>query len=208
MASKTPGKKFSGRQKNGKFISVKEQKRRNSAFLLCKRFCMNPEGEREDLETAAEASSAVISWDEGRRVLELGFLAEGLRACKDCSNPLELANTLSEKRYGLGSVLHISCSCGQLNTISTGKSHRSASARRGLPIYDVNTKLATGKKCFIFISVQTVPQKSFSFFFSFSESSKIGGVILTWSKLPTCNTICSPPVRIILQHCILLALHL
>ena len=62
---------------------------------------MNPEGEREDLETAAEASSAVISWDEGRRVVELGFLAEGLRACKDCSNPLELANTLTEKRYKL-----------------------------------------------------------------------------------------------------------
>ena len=125
---------------------------------------MNPAGEREDLETAAEASSAVISWDEGRRVVELGFLPEGLRACKDCSNSLELANTLTEKRYGLGSVLHISCSCGQLTTISTGKSHRSASARRGLPIYDVNTKLATGKKCFIFISVQTVPQNFFLVF--------------------------------------------
>ena len=66
---------------------------------------MNPEGEREDLETAAEASSAVLSWDEGRRVVELGFLAEGLRPCKDCSNLLELANTLTEKRYGLGSIL-------------------------------------------------------------------------------------------------------
>lgn len=143
-------------------------------------------------------------------MVELGFLAEGLRACKDCSNLLELANSLTEKRYGLGSILHIrSCSCGQLNTISTGKSHRSASARRGLPIYDVNTKLATGKKCFIFISVQTIPQNFFfSFFFSFSESSKIGGLMLTWSKLRACNTICSPPVRIILQHCILLALHL
>ena len=30
---------------------------------------MNPEGEREDLETTAEASSAVISWDEGGRVV-------------------------------------------------------------------------------------------------------------------------------------------
>ena len=117
MASKTAGEKISGRQKNGKFILVRKQKRRNSASLFCKKFCMNPEGEREDLETTAEASSAVISWDEGRRVVELGFFAEGLRVCKDCSNPLELANTLTEKRYGFGSVLHISCSCGQLNRI-------------------------------------------------------------------------------------------
>ena len=67
------GKKFRPAKKNGKFISVGEQRRRNSASLLCKRFCMNTEGEREVLDTAAEASSAVISWDEGKRVVELGF---------------------------------------------------------------------------------------------------------------------------------------
>ena len=66
-------------------------------------------------------------------MVELAVLAEGLRACEDCEKALQLTTLyVSEKRHGLGSLPNISCSsvCGQLNFISTDKSHRSAISRR------------------------------------------------------------------------------
>ena len=59
-------------------------------------------------------------------MVELEVLAEGLRACEDCKKPLQFYKIVSEKRYGLGSLLNVSYSCGQRNSISTNKSHRSA----------------------------------------------------------------------------------
>ena len=85
-----------------------------------------------------------VSWDDARRVVEMGMLAEGLESCCFCQRPIQLKIVVDEKRYGLASLLYIQCSCGQLNTVRTGKSHRGTDARRGVPIYDVNTKLATG----------------------------------------------------------------
>lgn len=49
---------------------------------------MNIEREREDLDMVVEVFLVVILWNEGRRVVELGFLVEDLRVCKDCSNLL------------------------------------------------------------------------------------------------------------------------
>ena len=62
-------------------------------------------------------------------MVELEVLAEDLGACEDYKKPLQLCKIVSEKRYGLGSLLNISCSCGQLNSTSADKSHRSAYAR-------------------------------------------------------------------------------
>ena len=48
---------------------------------------------------------------------------------------------------GLGSFLYIMCGdleCGEVNVCTTNKSHRAAGAGRGRPIFDVNTKLASG----------------------------------------------------------------
>ena len=92
-----------------------------------------------------EGSTSKMQWNDGRRVVELGVLAEGLQACSDCKQPLQLTGVVNEKRYGLGSILNVLCCCGQINTITTGKTHRSAGSRRGVPIYDINTKLAIGK---------------------------------------------------------------
>ena len=47
---------------------------------------------------------------------------------------------VSEKRFGLGSLLWIRCSCGELNRIPTGKCHKANN--KGVPIYDVNSKAA------------------------------------------------------------------
>ena len=92
----------------------------------------------------ANTMSKAVTWDDGRRVVEDGMLAEGLESCCFCLQPIQLKNVVDEKRYGLPSLLYIQCSCGQINTVRTGKSHRCTDARRGVPIYDVNTKLARG----------------------------------------------------------------
>ncbi|VDI29420.1 Hypothetical predicted protein [Mytilus galloprovincialis] len=78
------------------------------------------------------------SWRNGRRVVELGVLADHLAACKQCGLPLSLQNCLNITTCGLAAVLKVLCvnqSCKNINAIPTGKQHNR--------IWDVNTKLAT-----------------------------------------------------------------
>ena len=85
-----------------------------------------------------------INWTTGRRVVELGVLADNLRACQLCSQPLHLANCVGEKKFGLAQILMIKCTyedCGLVNSIPTGSRHRTD---RGGLAWDVNTKLANG----------------------------------------------------------------
>jgi low affinity Fe/Cu permease len=58
---------------------------------------------------------------------------------------IQLVETQSERRYGLGSILRLLCqSCGTINDIFTGKRHHNAKTKT-MPIFDVNTKVAAGK---------------------------------------------------------------
>ncbi|CAC5362774.1 unnamed protein product [Mytilus coruscus] len=83
----------------------------------------------------------------GRRVVELGLLADQLKACKNCYAPLFLHNCLKEQRYGIGSILYIPCdSCPYTNLINTGKRHRSDTSKKGMLIWDVNTKCSMAVK--------------------------------------------------------------
>ncbi|VDI21511.1 Hypothetical predicted protein [Mytilus galloprovincialis] len=76
-------------------------------------------------------------WKEGRRVVELLHLAENL-FCKMCTCPLQLLDTVGERKYGLGSVLYIPCSsCKACNSVETGK-------RNGKGAFLVNSKAAIG----------------------------------------------------------------
>ncbi|XP_065944826.1 uncharacterized protein [Magallana gigas] len=87
----------------------------------------------------AENSGYDTSWREGRRVVELGVLADGLAGCKECGLPLQLSHTQGIRDCGLGSFLQVRCRnlwCGHVNVIPTGKRHGR--------IWDANTKLATG----------------------------------------------------------------
>ncbi|VDI69790.1 Hypothetical predicted protein, partial [Mytilus galloprovincialis] len=82
------------------------------------------------------------SWRNGRRVVELGVLADHLAACKQCGLPLSLQNCLNITTCGLAAVLKVLCvnqSCRNINAIPTGKQHNR--------IWDVNTKLATATEC-------------------------------------------------------------
>ena len=84
----------------------------------------------------------------GRRVVELNVLAEALDGgCEACGVVLRLSDCIKETVSGLGSLLYICCSnseCGETNICRTNKTHRSTGTTRGRPIFDVNTKLASG----------------------------------------------------------------
>nr|XP_034331420.1 uncharacterized protein LOC117680512 isoform X2 [Crassostrea gigas] len=88
-----------------------------------------------DLENSRYDSS----WREGRRVVELGVLADGLSGCEKCGIPLHFSHSIGVLTCGLCSFLKVQCKntiCQYLNTIPTGKRHGK--------IWDANTKLATG----------------------------------------------------------------
>ena len=57
-----------------------------------------------------------VSWRDGRRIVDLGELADNLRRCSggDCDRVQDLRNTISEKRFGFGSLLWIKCDCLKL----------------------------------------------------------------------------------------------
>ena len=93
-------------------------------------------------ETVITSGKTGIEWDEGRRIIELKVLAEGLAGCKNCSTPLQLHLTEKETKKGFGSILHIRCAtCKNVNQVPTGK--RREEGRR--IVWDVNTKAASGR---------------------------------------------------------------
>ncbi|XP_061190963.1 uncharacterized protein LOC133199106 [Saccostrea echinata] len=92
--------------------------------------------EREEVVDGGEVTTSE-DWKEGRRVVELGVLAEGLRGCCKCGLPLQLSHTISVLTHGLASLLKVCCSntkCNHINHVKTGKKHGK--------VWDVNTKLS------------------------------------------------------------------
>lgn len=92
----------------------------------------------EDGTSLTEKSAA---WRQGRRIVELGFLADALSACNVCGSPLHLSDCAGIFECGLGSVLSVVCrnsACSFVNKISTGKK----TSRK----WDVNGKLNFGKE--------------------------------------------------------------
>ena len=134
----------------GRFASAASIRQRQLSSMRCKRINASRENTsltdvHEEKLVEHECGDAEITWEDGQRVLELGVLAKGLEACSVCEEPLQLKNIVQEKRHGLGRLLYVQCECSNINAVYTGKSHRPSSSHHGLPIYDVNTKLATGK---------------------------------------------------------------
>ena len=105
----------------------------------------NREKESEMIEKGDGKSEITdnVKWNEGRRVVDLAVLAEGLQECSSivCCLPLHLKDTECETRIGLGSMLWVRCECGELNRVNTSERH---GKKKGTPSYDVNTKLASG----------------------------------------------------------------
>ena len=54
-----------------------------------------------------DASMHFKEWREGRRIVELGVLADGLKACTECGLPLQLGHTTSIQNFGLSAILKV-----------------------------------------------------------------------------------------------------
>ena len=93
------------------------------------------------------SDSVDMSWRDGRRIVELGLLADQLSACKQCCMSLELRNCVGERICGLGSILHVLCanpSCFKRNSIVLGKRSTPDDQQTHMRTWDVNLKLAAG----------------------------------------------------------------
>lgn len=127
------------RKKNGRFVNKCQNKglnalkqgriRRNTAVVDQNACTQSANADQATVESAtptpqmphAHVNTDSYNWDEGRRIVELSVLADNL-VCEECKKKtLSLKNTESEKRYGLASVLYISCECGTINAVPTGK---------------------------------------------------------------------------------------
>lgn len=83
------------RKPNGQFIKNKNKRRRISLV----------EHETSD-EQIPVPEHKKYCWRDGRRIVELGYLADQLKAgCSECKNPLNIINTMNETTQGLGSIL-------------------------------------------------------------------------------------------------------
>ena len=52
-------------------------------------------------------NTSTLDWREGRRVVELGVLADALKACNRCGMPLQLFHAVEIKTYGLAAILKV-----------------------------------------------------------------------------------------------------
>lgn len=103
-------------------------------------------------ENASESSCAI----EGRRIVELGYLAKSMICC-ECQNDLLLKNIKNEKVMGLHSILSVACdACPAITQVNTGKVHYvskiSGYEKKTKKIihYDNTTKAVLGKVYFFF----------------------------------------------------------
>ena len=93
-----------------------------------------------------EETSDVL-WKTGRRIVELGVLANGLEFCEFCSKgPLRLSQCVREEKMGMASILYVRCdACQSVCKVPTGKQHSKPDQKCGRKAYDINTKLAQGR---------------------------------------------------------------
>jgi len=85
-------------------------------------------------------------WKAGRRIVDLGILAEGLRCCKSCGKEnMSMDNIIKETKFGLGGLLHILCkNCAAVNKVALGKRHGIANQDHQ-KVWDINSKAAIGR---------------------------------------------------------------
>ncbi|CAC5393417.1 unnamed protein product [Mytilus coruscus] len=83
-------------------------------------------------------------WSPGeRRVFEPAELQQRLMdGCEFCGEELRFTRVVSETVCAMGSMLYITCDCGMLNKINSGKVHHEKGKQKTRPIFDINTKIA------------------------------------------------------------------
>ena len=80
-------------------------------------------GAEEEVDKEDRVANSGMSWNIGRRFVELDILAKNM-FCGRCNVPLHLQDTVSEHVGGFGSQLYIRCSnldCQIVTDVPTGK---------------------------------------------------------------------------------------
>ncbi|CAC5422659.1 unnamed protein product [Mytilus coruscus] len=96
-------------------------------------------GAEEEVEDEIEGMVIDSNWQVGRRIVELGVLAEKMYCCR-CNVPLHLHDTLHERTTGFGSYLQIICTnqeCRTVTDVPTGKVGPTGS-------FDITAKIVIG----------------------------------------------------------------
>ncbi|XP_056004761.1 uncharacterized protein LOC125659810 isoform X2 [Ostrea edulis] len=105
---------------------------------ICSGTCIPNIADVDHEEVVAEQMlKSTNDWRHGRTVVELGVLADALKACLNCGMPLQLTHAVDIQNYGLSAIIKIPCSntcCQYLNNVPTGKKHGR--------VWNANTKLA------------------------------------------------------------------
>ena len=107
---------------------------------------------QEETVTTNDIITSKCEWKDRKRIVELDTLAINFKACKRCGQPLHLSDCVGDIRFGLAQILQVQCryeECRLLNDVPTGKKHET---NKGGKAWDINTKLATGKRKNICIS--------------------------------------------------------
>ena len=69
-----------------------------------------------------------------------------MQGLSDCGSELKPTRLISETKSGLGSYFHISCECGVINTICSGKRHPDVNTDiQHRKVFDINTKTVLGE---------------------------------------------------------------
>lgn len=111
--------------------------------------CTNPDvDDFDDICVYDFLPQDLVSLGHCRFIIELDILAKQLEKCTKCSVPLHLSNALGVRPMGVSGVLYLKCKeCCSINRLKLGKTHHLADNKgTGVGIFDVNTKLAAGKK--------------------------------------------------------------
>ena len=80
---------------------------------------------------------------DGNRIVNVQeIMRQLLQGCSDYGNELKLARLFSVTKSGLGSYFYISCECGVINTICSGKRHPDVNTGKiqHRKVFDINTK--------------------------------------------------------------------
>ena len=136
------------RNKKGRFAKPKEVERLARFGEAARKRRLGSPNDGASDSTEPEAGDQAESYQlEGRRIVNLGLLAKQLdeSGCMACHTPLHLSDTEGSHRYGCAEVLLIKCrACEVMTPVHTSKRHYSPSSGKLMPIYDINTKIASG----------------------------------------------------------------
>lgn len=64
-----------------------------------------------DVDHEEVVKTSDCGWRQGRRVVELGVLADALKACMEFDMPLQISHAVNIQTYGLSAILKVNCIC-------------------------------------------------------------------------------------------------